>query len=268
MKSLRFLLPLLAALLVSVGFFLPWMGAAWQDRALGHTTVQYETAPQHLADLIDHLKLAANGYSVVALTQASTRLSAQQAEEAAQTALNVMAEYPLCFFSLDQLFNPSLWTLHSATPFVAVSNLSVTSSQESTPSQDYFAADTANPSAAVFWNCSFSGSTGHQLDLILDDETGKMLAFSYRIPATNTAEAAFSMEDAVQMRQFCQQYYNLDAAQFSALLPLYPPGYLLPFTDQKGEQVNLSLRTSQTSVSNSSQEKWDFFVLSFNGAGV
>lgn len=32
MKSLRFLLPLLAALLVSVGFFLPWMGAAWQDR--------------------------------------------------------------------------------------------------------------------------------------------------------------------------------------------------------------------------------------------
>ena len=25
MKSLRFLLPLLAALLVSVGFFLPWM---------------------------------------------------------------------------------------------------------------------------------------------------------------------------------------------------------------------------------------------------
>ncbi|MFR1232221.1 MAG: hypothetical protein ACLSCQ_00505 [Evtepia gabavorous] len=95
-----------------------------------------------------------------------------------------------------------------------------------------------------------------------------MLAFSYRIPATNTAEAAFSMEDAVQMRQFCQQYYNLDAAQFSALLPLYPPGYLLPFTDQKGEQVNLSLRTSQTSVSNSSQEKWDFFVLSFNGAGV
>ena len=121
MKSLRFLLPLLAALLVSVGFFLPWMGAAWQDRALGHTTVQYETAPLHLADLIDHLKLAANGYSVVALTQASTRLSAQQAEEAAQTALNVMAEYPLCFFSLDQLFNPSLWTLHSATPFVAVS---------------------------------------------------------------------------------------------------------------------------------------------------
>ena len=85
MKSLRFLLPLLAALLVSVGFFLPWMGAAWQDRALGHTTVQYETAPLHLADLIDHLKLAANGYSVVALTQASTRLSAQQAEEAAQT---------------------------------------------------------------------------------------------------------------------------------------------------------------------------------------
>lgn len=45
MKSLRFLLPLLAALLVSVDFFLPWMGAAWQDRALGHTTVQYETAP-------------------------------------------------------------------------------------------------------------------------------------------------------------------------------------------------------------------------------
>ena len=111
MKSLRFLLPLLAALLVSVGFFLPWMGAAWQDRALGHTTVQYETAPLHLADLIDHLKLAANGYSVVALTQASTRLSAQQAEEAAQTALNVMAEYPLCFFSLDQLFNPSLLSL-------------------------------------------------------------------------------------------------------------------------------------------------------------
>ncbi len=169
------------------------------------------------------------------MTQASTRLSAQQAEEAAQTALNVMAEYPLCF---------SPWT-SSSTPVCGPCIPPPLCGGEQSlryllpgihPLQDYFAADTANPSAAVFWNCSFSGSTGHQLDLILDDETGKMLAFSYRIPATNTAEAAFSMEDAVQMRQFCQQYYNLDAAQFSALLPLYPPppGYLLPFTDQKG----------------------------------
>lgn len=45
MKSLRFLLPLLAALLVSVGFSCPGWGRPWQDRALGHTTVQYETAP-------------------------------------------------------------------------------------------------------------------------------------------------------------------------------------------------------------------------------
>ena len=230
MKSLRFLLPLLAALLVSVGFFLPWMGAAWQDRALGHTTVQYETAPLHLADLIDHLKLAANGYSVVALTQASTRLSAQQAEEAAQTALNVMAEYPLCFFSLDQLFNPSLWTLHSATPFVAVSNLSVTSSQESTPSQDYFAADTANPSAAVFWNCSFSGSTGHQLDLILDDETGKCWPFPIGFPRQTPQKPPFPWRTPCKCANSASNTTTWTQHSFPPCCPSIPPAIscLLP----------------------------------------
>ncbi len=45
MKSLRFLLPPPGCSAGERRFFMPWMGAAWQDRALGHTTVQYETAP-------------------------------------------------------------------------------------------------------------------------------------------------------------------------------------------------------------------------------
>ena len=96
-----------------------------------------------------------------------------------------------------------------------------------------------------------------------------MLAFSYRIPATNTAEAAFSMEDAVQMRQFCQQYYNLDAAQFSALLPLYPPGYLLPFYRSEGGASQLeSANQSNLCVQLFPGKNGISLSFLFNGAGV
>ena len=46
MKPVRSLaLLLLACTLVGMGFFLPWLGAAWQDAAMEQTTTQYEVTP-------------------------------------------------------------------------------------------------------------------------------------------------------------------------------------------------------------------------------
>lgn len=72
MKPVRSLaLLLLACTLVGMGFFLPWLGAAWQDAAMEQTTTQYEVTPLLDNDLSSHLKLVANGYTVFALSEAS-----------------------------------------------------------------------------------------------------------------------------------------------------------------------------------------------------
>ena len=70
MKPVRSLaLLLLACALVGMGFFLPWLGAAWQDAAMEQTTTQYEVTPLLDNDLSSHLRLVANGYTVFALSE-------------------------------------------------------------------------------------------------------------------------------------------------------------------------------------------------------
>ncbi len=98
MKPVRSLaLLLLACALVGMGFFLPWLGAAWQDAAMEQTTTQYEVTPLLDNDLSSHLRLVANGYTVFALSEASPRLSPAQTETAAVATLYDMDNLGLTF---------------------------------------------------------------------------------------------------------------------------------------------------------------------------
>ncbi|MCI5499034.1 MAG: hypothetical protein MR419_05870 [Clostridiales bacterium] len=284
MKQLRTLCLVLAAcLLVAVGFSLPWAVSAWQDKDLGSQIQQYEAAPIQLAGLMDHLKLAAQDYSRVSLNQASQRLSVSQAQQAAQSALEAMDEFPLTFFSTDHLFAPDQWTLTSTVPFLAVGNVTVTTAPDYkvqvapqvsvTPTGDRDLTEVSGASAAIFWTCIFTRGP-EQLELILDDETGKMLSFSYENPASadtivtgNTAVSpSFSMEDAFHMMEFCQRYYNLNAEDFSDPLYLSPAGYLLPVKDDQGKVFHLSLISAAYYDDASSQYSYtsDRLLLSFN----
>ena len=113
MKPVRSLaLLLLACTLVGMGFFLPWLGAAWQDAAMEQTTTQYEVTPLLDNDLSSHLKLVANGYTVFALSEASPRLSPAQTETAAVAALYDMDNLGLTFLGQDHLFSPDTWRRH------------------------------------------------------------------------------------------------------------------------------------------------------------
>ena len=80
-------------------------------------------------------------------------------------------------------------------------------------------ASPADTTVAVFWTCTFSNAEndGAELTLLLDDDTGKMLSFTYSAPTPSPATEetavaiAFSMEDAQRMCDFCQAYYGTGA---------------------------------------------------------
>ena len=267
------LLILLACLLTGAGFSLPWAVSAWQDRQSADQVALYETTPLAQADLMEHLKLAANGYRTVALSQANaTYLSMFQAKEAAQAALKTMYEKGLFFLGQEDLFAPARWTSSAAVPFVAVSNgaLSPFDGITVAPQSAVRLADTdpvPDPAAAVvFWRCTFYGGEGERFELILDDTFRKMLAFGYRVPLSAAAEPfTFSMEDVQRMMAFCQSYYAIDPDQFAQPESHATLGYLFPFLDSQGEAVNLSLSAGRTYQAN---EEADFLFFSFNSRGL
>ena len=267
------LLILLTCLLTVLGFSLPWAVSAWQDRQTADQVALYQTTPLAQADLMEHLKLAANGYRTVALSQANAAyLSTYQAQEAAQAALNTMYEKGLFFLGQEELFAPEQWTPSAAVPFVAVSSgaLSPFEGITVTPQRAVRLGETTpapDPAAAVvFWRCTFCNGQGAWLDLILDDTFRKMLAFGYRIPLSQTGEAfTFSLEDVQRMAAFCQSYYAIDPDRFIQPESHAPLGYLFPFLDSQGEAVNLNLTSSRTYLAN---EEADFLFFSFNSRGL
>lgn len=268
------LLILLACLLTAAGFSLPWVVSAWQDRQTAGQVALYETTPLAQADLIEHLKLAANGYRTVALSQANAAyLSSLQAGEAAQAALKTMYEKGLFFLDRQDLFAPDRWRLSTAVPFVAVSNgalspfdgITVTAQRAVRLGETI----TSDPAAAVvFWRCTFCDGQGEWLDLILDDTFRKMLAFGYRVPLPYEESAfTFSMEDVQRMAAFCQTYYAIAPSQFAQPESHAPLGYLFPFLDSQGETVNLNMATNTTGLTSGDTEN-RYLILSFNSRGA
>ena len=247
------LLILLAGLLTAVGFLLPWLVSGWQDRQAEGQILSYQTKPAALSDLFSHLQLAASGYERLALDQAngdSSALSPAEAETAARRALAAMAEAGLSFLGEEALFSPSRWTFSSATPFVAVGSVVVSPSV--VPQRFFYTNDRKdntdkyvvmeNAVAAVFWSCTFTGSQGQELFLVLDDSFQKMLSFHYRSPLPDDGAAfSFSMASAQTMQAFCQEYYAIDPEQFGSPEFLPPASYQLPFVTDQGSSIPLSL---------------------------
>lgn len=247
MKHARSLsLVLCTCLLVSVGFSLPWVVSAWQDSAQSSQVQQYAATPVNQTGPLEHLRLAAHGYNKVSLSQSITHLSLSQAQKAAQAALDAMAELQFDAFPSDLFGDLQRWTLSSVEPFVAVSREITYVTEGKTHSEtgdsqgDTGLSQTAEASAAIFWQCSFTGETD-SLELILDDETGKMLAFCYTSQDKFTVTPSISLEDTLRMTEFCQHYYNLSAEDFSEPLASFEGNYLLRLNDPQGDQINLSL---------------------------
>lgn len=264
MKHARSLsLVLCTCLLVSVGFSLPWVVSAWQDSAQSSQVQQYAATPVNQTGPLEHLRLAAHGYNKVSLSQSITHLSLSQAQKAAQAALDAMAELQFDAFPSDLFGDLQRWTLSSVEPFVAVSREITYVTEGKTHSEtgdsqgDTGLSQTAEASAAIFWQCSFTGETD-SLELILDDETGKMLAFCYTsqpglVDASSsqdkfTVTPSISLEDTLRMTEFCQQYYNLSAEDFSEPLASFEGNYLLQLKDPQGDQINLSLSADALQV--------------------
>ena len=271
------LLILLACLLTAAGFSLPWVVSAWQDRQTADQVALYETTPLAQADLVAHLKLAANGYHTVDLSQASAAyLSESQAGEAAQAALQAMYEKGLFFFGQEDLFAPDRWTLSGALLFLAVGDgaLSSYDGVAATPQRAVQLRDSDADSdpdagaAVVLWQCTFHSSQGERLELILDDTFRKMLAFDYRAPLLYGERAfSFSMEDVQRMMTFCQSYYAIDPEQFAQPASHGSLGYRFAFLDSQGEAVNLHLTSDRTYLDGAGSEG-DCLVLSFNARGL
>ncbi len=263
MKHARSLsLVLCTCLLVSVGFSLPWVVSAWQDSAQSSQIQQYAATSVNQTGPLEHLRLAAHGYNKVSLSQSITHLSLSQAQKAAQAALDAMAELQFDAFPSDLFGDHQQWTLSSVEPFVAVSREITYVTEGKTHSEtgdsqgDTGLSQTAEASAAIFWQCSFTGETD-SLELILDDETGKMLAFCYTFqPGLADASSqdkftvtpSLSLEDTLRMTEFCQQYYNLSAEDFSEPLASFEGNYLLQLKDPQGDQINLSLSADALQV--------------------
>ena len=271
------LLILLACLLTAAGFSLPWAVSAWQDRQTADQVALYETTPLAQADLVAHLKLAANGYHTVALSQASAAyLSESQAGEAAQAALQAMYEKGLFFFGQEDLFAPDRWTLSGALLFLAVgtapcppmTGLAATP-QRAVQLRDSDAdSDPDAGAAVVLWQCTFHGSPGERLELILDDTFRKMLAFDYRAPPALWGARLLLFhggrptDDGLLPVLLRHRPRPVCPAGVSRLL-----GYRFPFLDSQGEAVNLHLTSDRTYLDGAGSEG-DCLVLSFNARGL
>lgn len=157
MKKRRFLRGLLAAgLLVPallIGFFLPRGLAAWHDRQLETIVTTYETEPVSLQllpelSLFEKLRLVGSGYSAIynSVTSGSTY---DQIEQNAKAFLYYMGDFMV-------LEGPEIL---SSAPFLAIQ------------------ADDMSKTA-ILWTVDISCVTGQVFHLILDDETGIVLAMT------------------------------------------------------------------------------------------
>lgn len=217
-------------LLIAASIALPWVVSQQKDRSLEGQVLQYDAVPVQLqsdSGLLSHLQLAADGYSMVELTNATTVLSEAQCQTKALNALQTLADQGLI------LFDPTLWTPQEASPFMAVATITKIKTIENLSS---------STSAAVFWSCILTTQSGEHLKMILDDAEGKLLSFVYTLPdATDSGSIVqIDQSSASMLANFCIEHYHLtvEAPYF-----LSEPKYflsLLTLRDRNGNQAVLS----------------------------
>lgn len=143
------------AIAVTVGFFLPGFVSAMQDQELKTKVNTYEATSLQfhpVAQLKDSLHLLAGEYTTVNLDGGSN-LNADGAHQAALDTLKFLTEHGAVGILSEG------YPGHRETPVLAVS------------------AD--KTMSAILWRCSlYNTRIGRWIDILIDDSSGKMLAFS------------------------------------------------------------------------------------------
>ncbi|MEA4813366.1 MAG: hypothetical protein VB112_00450 [Oscillospiraceae bacterium] len=143
------------ALAVAAGFFLPGFVSAMQDQELKTKISTYEAASLQfhpVAQLKDSLQLLAGEYTTVNLDGGSN-LDTDGAHQAALDTLKFLTEHGAVGILSEG------YSGHTETPVLAVS------------------AD--KTMSAILWRCGlYNDRAGRWIDILIDDNSGKMLAFS------------------------------------------------------------------------------------------
>ena len=143
------------AIAVTVGFFLPGFVSAMQDQELKTKVNTYEATSLQfhpVAQLKDSLHLLAGEYTTVNL-KGGSNLNADGAHQAALDTLKFLAEHGAVGILSEG------YPDHTETPVLAVS------------------AD--KTMSAILWRCGlYNTRIGRWIDILIDDNSGKMLAFS------------------------------------------------------------------------------------------
>lgn len=214
-RLLTLLLTLAAGAAILLGFTLPWLVTGWQDRQTQGELLRYEAPQVRLdagADLFQRLGLLAGEHALVSLSNPSTQRTAQQVQEQAQEAMARLTEYDLGGTGL-AVFAPDRWSPLSIRPYLATA-------------QAYDDVETGVvhiQNAVLVWQCVFSTQKGEQLTLLMDDDLGLMLSFTYSYPidAKESADLSVSVDLSQGLADlltgFCREYYQLSSAQALAV---------------------------------------------------
>ncbi len=218
-RLLTLLLTLAAGAAILLGFTLPWLVTGWQDRQNQGELLRYEAPQVRLdaeADLFQRLALVSGDPSMVALTTATTRHSQEEAAALVTDTLNTLASYKnLTIFASDR------WFLQNLHPFLVTARYDTV--QYDSDSNSWTASATSQGRAALIWKAVLATTEGERLTLLVDDDLGLMLSFTYTY--SDSASARKDNYVVVDLSQgladllagFCRDYYQLSSAQALAV---------------------------------------------------
>jgi len=232
----RFLLILFTCLCVGLGFALPWLAAARQDRAAPEDIITYD-APQDLAgtkaDLFSRLTLAHSADNILSLVGPSLRHTEEEAKTAIQEALEILAQQGWTIFS------PDLWSFYAVEPYLFTSS-SETAIFEKQGEMESLEVASSN-TAAILWDCRLTTPAGEELALLLDDDLSLVLSFAY----SGDAMQSLSQETAMTAASFCKRYYQVD---FLTPTQSKDSSWLIPLVNEAGEICYLPLYSAKTEL--------------------
>lgn len=193
------ILAVCTGLAAAAGLLLPGFISAGQDRRLQSETDVYATdGPESIslhpvAQLEDSLSLLSNGYPVAYEKSEGKKLNAAGAHRAALNTVSFLSAHGITGI-------PSKCSgSHSETTLLAINS--------------------GKAKSAIVWLCSLHDTASGNALILIDDNSGKMLSFTFTssgpiLPGTlEEAESRMKMR-AVQLSETCADYYGWKADPF------------------------------------------------------
>lgn len=237
------------ALAVTAGFFLPGFVSSMQDQELKTKINTYEAASLQfhpVAQLKDSLQLLAGEYTTVNLDGGSN-LDAGGAHQAALDTLKFLTEHGAVGILSEG------YPGHTETPILAVS------------------AD--KTMSAILWRCGlYNDRAGRWIDILIDDNSGKMLAFSIiSDQKVISGQAAKNVQEQARdffskLASICADYYGwkIEDVQLGDTLQLdNSSGYLM-----KSDSQNSSYRIMYSDSSSGYSVKGSVTMITDTGESL